>query len=102
MAQDEEELTFWFKYRFRELFTEVSEVRVNREQAIRERAYALWEQEGHLEGRALEYWLRAEAEFVKAADAHMTNERRLARPSPTRGQQASTSKPRKSNRRSLA
>jgi hypothetical protein len=31
---------------------------------IRRRAYALWEQDGRPEGRADEYWLRAEAELA--------------------------------------
>jgi hypothetical protein len=36
-----------------------------REQAIRERAYAIWEQEeGHPKGRDLDHWLRAEAEII--------------------------------------
>jgi hypothetical protein len=34
-----------------------------REQAIRERAYAIWEQEGHPDGRGLAHWLQAEAEI---------------------------------------
>jgi hypothetical protein len=33
-----------------------------REQAIRERAYAIWEEEGRPEGRHLDHWLRAEVE----------------------------------------
>jgi Protein of unknown function (DUF2934) len=33
-----------------------------KEQAIRERAYAIWEEEGRPEGRHLDHWLRAEAE----------------------------------------
>jgi hypothetical protein len=33
------------------------------EQAIRERAYAIWEDEGRPEGRHLDHWLRAEAEI---------------------------------------
>jgi Protein of unknown function (DUF2934) len=33
------------------------------EQAIRERAYAIWEEEGRPEGRHLDHWLRAEAEI---------------------------------------
>jgi hypothetical protein len=36
---------------------------VAREQAIRERAYAIWEEEGRPEGRHLDNWLRAEAEI---------------------------------------
>ena len=33
--------------------------------AIRERAYAIWEHEGHPEGKALDHWLQAEAEIGK-------------------------------------
>jgi hypothetical protein len=33
------------------------------EQAIRDRAYALWEQEGHPNGKDIDHWLRAEAEM---------------------------------------
>jgi len=33
------------------------------EQAIRERAYAIWEEEGRPGGRHLDHWLRAEAEI---------------------------------------
>jgi hypothetical protein len=36
-----------------------SETKVGLEQAVRERAYLLWEQEGRPEGRAEEYWHRA-------------------------------------------
>jgi hypothetical protein len=34
-----------------------------REQEIRERAYAIWEQEGHQHGKDLAHWFRAEAEI---------------------------------------
>ena len=34
------------------------------EQVIRERAYALWEQEGRPEGRSLAHWFKAEAELA--------------------------------------
>ena len=36
-----------------------SETKLGLEQAVRERAYALWEEEGRPEGRADEYWHRA-------------------------------------------
>jgi hypothetical protein len=36
-----------------------SETKVGLEQAVRERAYLLWEQEGRPEGRTEEYWHRA-------------------------------------------
>jgi Protein of unknown function (DUF2934) len=34
-----------------------------REQAIRERAYAIWEEEGRPDGRDLDHWRRAEEEI---------------------------------------
>jgi hypothetical protein len=36
---------------------------IAKEQAIRERAYAIWEEEGRPEGRHLDHWLAAEAEI---------------------------------------
>jgi Protein of unknown function (DUF2934) len=43
-----------------------------REQVIRERAYAIWEEEGRPRGRDLDHWLRAETEIDSAGtpDAH--------------------------------
>jgi Protein of unknown function (DUF2934) len=35
-----------------------------REQAIRERAYRIWEAEGRPDGKELDHWLRAEAEVI--------------------------------------
>ena len=35
-----------------------------REQVIRERAYALWEQDGRPEGRSLAHWSQAEMEIA--------------------------------------
>ena len=37
-----------------------------REQAIRERAYAIWEEEGHPDCRDVMHWLQAEAELSAA------------------------------------
>ena len=34
-----------------------------REQAIRERAYAIWEQDGRPEGRSLAHWSQAQVEI---------------------------------------
>ena len=34
-----------------------------RQQAIRERAYAIWEQEGRPDGQSLPHWLLAESEI---------------------------------------
>ena len=36
-----------------------------REQALRERAYVLWEQDGRPEGRSLAHWSQAEAEIAE-------------------------------------
>jgi hypothetical protein len=38
------------------------------EHAIRMRAYAIWEEEGRPEGRALDHWLRARWELEPAPD----------------------------------
>ena len=35
----------------------------NREHAVRERAYAIWERDGRPEGKKLDHWLQAEAEI---------------------------------------
>jgi hypothetical protein len=45
-----------------------SEGQSDREQAIRERAYAIWEEEGRPEGQHLQHWLRAEAEINAATE----------------------------------
>jgi Protein of unknown function (DUF2934) len=45
-----------------------SEGQSDREQAIRERAYAMWEEEGRPEGQHLQHWLRAEAEINAATE----------------------------------
>jgi hypothetical protein len=37
-----------------------------REQVIRERAYAIWEEEGRPDGRDLDHWRRAEQEISSA------------------------------------
>ena len=36
----------------------------SREHAIRERAYALWQQDGRPEGRSLAHWSQTEAEIA--------------------------------------
>lgn len=43
-----------------------------RKQAIRERAYAIWQQEGYPDGKDVSHWLLAEAE-ISAAAALATN-----------------------------
>ncbi len=44
-----------------------------REQAIRERAYSRWEEEGRPDGKHLEHWLRAEMEIDEEAVAGVTD-----------------------------
>jgi Protein of unknown function (DUF2934) len=39
-----------------------------REQAIRERAYAMWEEEGRPDGKELDHWYRAEAEIDSSGE----------------------------------
>jgi hypothetical protein len=39
-----------------------------REQAIRERAYAMWEEEGRPYGKDLDHWYRAEAEIDSSGE----------------------------------
>ncbi|SFH36985.1 Protein of unknown function [Palleronia marisminoris] len=42
-----------------------SETRLGLEQAVRERAHALWEQEGRPEGRAEDHWHRAHDQHIR-------------------------------------
>jgi DUF2934 family protein len=39
-----------------------------RGQAIRERAYAIWEEEGRRDGKELDHWLRAEVEVNSSGE----------------------------------
>ena len=50
-----------------------------REQAIRERAYALWEKDGRPEGRSLAHWSQAEAEIAIKQPAAAPNKPKLAK-----------------------
>ena len=49
-----------------------SEGRLAGEEAIRERAYAIWEEEGRPHGKDLDHWHRAEAQ-INAAAARQQN-----------------------------
>jgi hypothetical protein len=46
---------------------EVAEAKWAEEEPIRERAYAIWEEEGRPEGRQLDHWLRAAAEINQSS-----------------------------------
>jgi Protein of unknown function (DUF2934) len=63
------------------------------EEVIKERAFAIWEEEGRPEGKSVAHWLRAEAEIIgvtdngkrlKSATSGLVASRRRARSSPTR------------------
>ena len=43
---------------------------VIREQAIRERAYTIWEEQGRPDGRDREHWFRAESEINSTTGPH--------------------------------
>ena len=51
------------------------------EQATRERAYAIWEQEGRPEGRSLAHWLQAETEIGTDKIAGITDNGKPVKPS---------------------
>jgi hypothetical protein len=59
---------------------EENKVAGEREQRIRDRAYAIWEAEGYPDGKDLEHWLRAEAEI--AAETRGGLEGRVVDPDP--------------------
>jgi len=84
--------------RYRKLLIKEREMQEDREQAIRERAYALWEQDGHPDGKDLECWLRAEAEISGEPYAGVTDDgkfvgRSLTEPLATRPGKRSSGEP---------
>ncbi len=64
----------------RKLLVTGAEMAGDRERAIREKAYALWEQDGRPHGRDLEHWLRAEAEISGEARTGVTDDGRHVEP----------------------
>ena len=64
--------------------------------AIRERAYLIWEREGRPHGRDFEHWVRAQVELIAETTSAAT-----ASPSPPSGN-AAPSRPRPSSSRSAA
>jgi len=61
----------------------------NTEQAIRERAYHLWEQDGRPHGRDIEFWSRAAAEAATKPKRAMAA---AAKPVPTKTAAAKTTR----------
>jgi hypothetical protein len=48
--------------------TAIDGIRPRREQAIRERAYAMWEDEGRPDGKDLDHWYRDDAEIDSSGE----------------------------------
>jgi hypothetical protein len=56
------------------------------ENDIRDRAYALWQQDGSPEGRELDFWRRAERELAEEAGLDTSEEAaEVSRPNPPAG-----------------
>lgn len=55
------------------------------EQQIRERAYAIWQQEGCPNGRELDHWLAAEHEHASAEPKTLANVSKKTRAKPAKG-----------------
>lgn len=53
---------------------------VDKENLIRQRAYAIWEAEGYPEGRQVDHWLRAEAEVELEAKTNVLDDGRKVVP----------------------
>jgi hypothetical protein len=47
----------------------------DKEQALRERAYAIWEREGRPDGKDMDHWLRAETELIEATERQANSSR---------------------------
>jgi hypothetical protein len=54
----------------------------DREQAIRERAYTIWEHKGWPEGQSLDHWLQAEAEIENDEALGIRHDGKLEPPLP--------------------
>jgi hypothetical protein len=52
-----------------------------RERNIRERAYAIWEQEGRPDGKSVDHWLQAEAEIGNDKIIGITNDGKILKSS---------------------
>ena len=68
-----------------------------RDHAIRERAYAIWEQDGRPEGRGLDHWSRAEAEIGTERVVAVPQDRKRVKSGGARG----VAKPRRQPRAQL-
>lgn len=52
-----------------------------RERTVRERAYAIWEQQGRPDGKSLDHWLQAEAEIGNEKIIGVTNNGKILKSS---------------------
>ena len=52
-----------------------------RERTVRERAYAIWEQQGRPDGKSLDHWLQAEAEIRNEKIIGITNNGKILKSS---------------------
>jgi len=52
-----------------------------RERTVRERAYAIWEQQGRPDGKSLDHWLPAEAEIGNEKIIGVTNNGKILKSS---------------------
>jgi hypothetical protein len=53
------------------------------EQAVRERAHSIWEQEGRPDGHSTDHWLQAEAELISEEALGIRHDGKLEPPSPS-------------------
>jgi hypothetical protein len=63
-------------------------MRSDREERIRQRAYAIWQSEGHGHGRHEDHWRRAEREIAAEEAGPSKAPRRAARPGKAPGKPA--------------
>jgi hypothetical protein len=60
-------------------------VGINESSYTAERAYLIWEQAGRPDGKALEYWLQAEAELSTKASEQRSSPKEIMTTTPNRG-----------------
>ena len=71
-------------------------MRSDREERIRQRAYALWQSEGHRHGRHEDHWHRAEREIAAEEAGPGGAPRRASRPQKTASKKSADATPARS------